>query len=171
MSDGVLTKSGRWLSDEPDIVVQGLRLLRENAADDPFFIAGEPAYTVENVSIALLRSWNTEILRSEELARWLRELSSTAANHVARLQGMDPDAALLDFCGTYYPSERMPPFWQREEVSATNFASLAARANSGDDPSRARLLAFLNHDHHYFVARPRVPRCRRTRRIDKSGAK
>ncbi len=147
----------QWLSKEPDIVVQGLRLLRENAADDPFFIAGEPAYTVENVAIALLRSWNTEILRSEELARWLRELSPTAANHVERLRGMDADAALLDFCGTYYPGERMPPFWQREEVSAANFTSLATRANSGDDPSRACLLAFLKHGHHYFVSNPKYP--------------
>ena len=147
----------RWLGDEPDIVVQGLRLLRENAADDPFFIAGEPAYTVENVAIALLRSWNTEILLSEELARWLRELSPTAANHVEGLRGVDADAALLDFCGTYYPGERMPPFWQGEEVSASNFASLAARANRGDDPSRECLLAFLNHGHHYFVSKPKYP--------------
>ena len=109
-----------------------------------FSVAGEPAYTVENVAIALLRSWNTEILLSEELARWLRELSPSAADHVERLQGMDADAALLDFCGTYYPGERMPPFWQREEVSTANFASLASRANSGDDPSRTCLLAFLN---------------------------
>lgn len=147
----------RWLGDEPDIVVQGLRLLRENAADDPFFIASEPAYTVENVAIALLRSWNTEILLSDELARWLRELSPTAANHVERLQGMVADVALLDFCGTYYPSERMPPFWQGEEVSASNFTSLAARANSGDIPSRECLLAFLKHGHHYFVSNPKYP--------------
>ena len=144
----------RWLGDERDIVVQGLGLLGENAADAPFSIDGEYAYTAGNVAIALLRSWNTQILLSEELARWLRELSTTAANHVARLRGVDADAALLDFCGTYYPSERMPPFWQREEVSAANFASLAARANSGDDSARARLLAFLNRGHHYFVPRP-----------------
>ena len=113
----------QWLGDERDIVVQGLRLLGENAADVPFSIAGEYAYTVGNVAIALLRSWNTEILLSEELARWLRELSPGAAAHVERLRGRDADAALLDFCGTYYPSERMPPFWHREEVSASNFAA------------------------------------------------
>ena len=141
----------QWLADEPDIVARGLRLLGENAADAPFYVDGEPAYTAGNVAIALLRSWNTEILRSDALAHWL---SPTAANHVARLQGMDADAALLDFCGTYYPGERMPPFWQREEVSAANFASLAARANSGDDSARACLLAFLNHGHDYFVSRP-----------------
>ena len=144
----------RWLENERNIVVQGLRLLGENAADAPFAIDGEYAYTAGNVAIALLRSWNTEILLSEELARWLRELSPGAAAHVERLRGRDADAALLDFCGTYYPSERMPPFWHREEVSASNFASLAARANSGDDSSKACLLAFLNHGHRYFVSRP-----------------
>ena len=144
----------QWLGDERDIVARGLRLLGENAADVPFSIDSEYAYTVGNVAIALLRSWNTAILRSEELARWLRELSTTAANHVERLRGMDPDAALLDFCGTYYLGERMPPFWRREEVSASNFAHLAARANRDDDSSRACLLAFLNHGHRYFVSRP-----------------
>ena len=146
----------RWLSDEPDIVVQGLRFLGENAANAPFCIDGEYAYTAGNVAIALLRSWNTEILRSEELARWLRELSPSAANHVEKLRSMDADAALLDFCGTYYPGQRMPPFWQREEVSAANFANLAVRANSGDDSARTCLLAFLNHGHRYF-AQPTYP--------------
>ena len=144
----------QWLGDERDIVARGLRLLGENATDAPFSIDGEYAYTVGNVAIALLRSWDTEILRSEELAHWLRGLSPTAAAHVERLRGMDADAALLDFCGTYYPSERMPPFWRGEEVSVANFASLAARANRGDDSSRADLLAFLNHGHRYFVSRP-----------------
>ena len=144
----------RWLADEPDIVARGLRLSGENAADAPFYVDGEPAYTAGNFAIALLRSWNTQILRSDALAHWLRELSPTAANHVARLRGIDPDAALLDFCGTYYPGKRMPPFWQREEVSAANFASLADRANSGDDSARTCLLTFLNHGHHYFVSRP-----------------
>lgn len=147
----------RWLGDEPDIVARGLRLLGENAAGAPFPVDGEPAYTVGNVAIALLRSWNTEILRSDALAHWLRELSPSAADHVESLRGMDPDEALLDFCGTYYPGERMPPFWQREEVSAANFASLAGRANSGDDSSRARLLAFLNRGYRYFVSRPTYP--------------
>lgn len=145
------TEVQQWLADEPNIVARGLRLLGENAADAPFSIDGDPAYTAGNVAIALLRSWNTEILRSDALAHWL---SPTAANHVARLQGMDADAALLDFCGTYYPGERMPPFWQREEVSAANFASLADRANSGDASARTCLLTFLNHGHHYFVSRP-----------------
>ena len=76
----------QWLGDERDIVARGLRLLGENAAATPFPIAGEYAYTVGNVAIALLRSWNTEILLSEELARWLRELSTTAADHVERLR-------------------------------------------------------------------------------------
>lgn len=143
----------QWLADEPDIVAQGLRLLGENAADTPFSLASERAYTVGNVAIALLRSWNTEILLSEELVRWLRALSPSAADHVEKLQVMDADAALLDFCGTYYPGERMAPFWQREEISAANFASLAARANSGDDSSRACLLAFLKHGYRYFVSR------------------
>ena len=147
----------QWLADEPDIVAQGLRLLGENAADTPFSLASERAYTVGNVAIALLRSWNTEILLSEELVRWLRALSLSAADHVERLQGMDADAALLDFCGTYYPSQPMPPFWQREEVSAANFASLADRANRGDDSSRACLLTFLNHGHSYFVSRSTYP--------------
>ena len=147
----------QWLADEPDIVVRGLYLLGENAANAPFYIDGEYAYTAGNVAIALLRSWNTEILLSEELAHWLHKLSPSAADHVARLQGMDADAALLDFCGTYYPGERMPPFWQREEVAAANFASLAARANRGDDSSRACLFAFLKHGHHYFVPNPKYP--------------
>ena len=140
----------QWLADERDIVVRGLRLLGENAAEVPFPIDGDYAYTVGNVAIALLRSWNTEILLSKELACWLRELSFGAAAHVERLRGMDADAALLDFCGTYYPSKRMPPFWHREEVSKSNFASLADRANRGDASSRACLLAFLNHGHRYF---------------------
>ena len=147
----------RWLADERDIVVQGLRLLGENAAEVPFPIAGEDAYTAGNVAIALLRSWNTQVLLSEELDRWLRELSTTAAAHVARLRGQDADAALLDFCGTYYPGERMPPFWRREEVSAANFAHLAGRANRGDASARACLLTFLNHGHRYFVSRPAYP--------------
>ena len=138
----------RWLGDERDIVVQGLRLLGENTAKTPFSVNGEDAYTVGNVAIALLRSWNTEILLSEELARWLHELSPSAANHVEQLRDMDPDEALLNFCGTYYPSGRMPPFWQGEEVSAANFARLA----SGDDSSRACLLAFLNRGHGYFAS-------------------
>ena len=140
----------QWLADERDIVVRGLRLLGKNAAEVPFPIDGDYAYTVGNVAIALLRSWNTEILLSKELACWLRELSFGAAAHVERLRGMDADAALLDFCGTYYPSKRMPPFWHREEVSKSNFASLADRANHGDASSRACLLAFLNHGHRYF---------------------
>ena len=145
----------RWLRDERNIVVQGLRFLGENAADVPFSIDGDYAYTVGNVAIALLRSWNTEILLSDELACWLHVLSHSAASYVEseRLRGMDADAALLDFCGVYYPSGRMPPFWCREEVSASNFAGLADRANRGDDSSRACLLAFLNHGHHYFVSR------------------
>ena len=67
MSDGAADQVRRWLGDERDIVVQGLRLLGENTADVPFSIDGEYAYTVGNVAIALLRSWNTEILLSEEL--------------------------------------------------------------------------------------------------------
>lgn len=144
----------QWLEGKRDIVVQGLRLLGENAADAPFDVDGEYVYTVSNLAIALLRSWNTEILRSKELAHWLRSLSTTAADHVERLRGGDADAALLDFCGTYYPGERMPPFWQGEEVSAANFAHLADRANRGDDSSRACLLAFLNRGHGYFVSQP-----------------
>ncbi|MDE2811343.1 MAG: hypothetical protein OXN90_23235, partial [Gemmatimonadota bacterium] len=129
--------------------------LGENAADAPFDVDGEYVYTVSNLAVALLRSWNTNILlSSSDLSSWLRSLSTSAANHVESLRDMDADAALLNFCGTYYPGERMPPFWQREEVSVANFARLAARANRGDDSSRACLLAFLNRGHGYFVSQP-----------------
>ena len=151
----------QWIEGEPEIVARGLRLLGENAADDPFPVNGEYAYTVSNLAIALLRSWNTDLLLgSGDLSGWLRRLSPGAADHLEgiRRREVNADAALLDFCGTYHPGERMPPVWRGEEVSARNFARLAARANDGDHSARSRLLAFLQPDgHRYFTSRATYP--------------
>ena len=151
----------QWIEGEPKIVARGLRLLGENAADEPFAVNGEHAYTVSNLAIALLRSWNTDLLLgSGGLSGWLRRLNPGAADHLEgiRHREADADAALLDFCGTYHPGERMPPVWRGEEVSARNFARLAARANDGDRSARARLLAFLQPDgHRYFTSGATYP--------------
>ena len=143
----------RWLAgDDPRIVVSGLRLLGENAADAPFSIDGEKIYTAGSLAVVLLRSWDTGALRSDALVHWLRGFNPTAADQIESAGQMDPDAGLLGFCTWYYPGERMPPVWRGEAISAPSLAGLAARAVAGDRPARAWLLDFFQQERHAHFA-------------------
>ena len=162
----------RWLAgDDPRIVVSGLRLLGENAADAPFSIDGENVYTAGSLAAVLLRSWDTGALRSDALMHWLRGFNPTAAGQIERAGQMDPDAGLLGFCALYRPG-RMPPIWRGETISAPSLAGLAARAVAGDRPARAWLLDFFQQERHaHFASLSRyeevaalVDTVRRTRR-------
>ena len=163
----------RWLAgDDPRIVVSGLRLLGENAADAPFLIEGESVYTAGGLAVALLRSWNAAALRSDALHEWLGSFSPNAAAQIENARQMDPDAGLLGFCALYYPGGRMPPVWRGESISAPNLAGLAARAVAGDGSARSWLLDFLQQERYeHFASLPRyeevtalVDSVRRTRR-------
>ena len=163
----------RWLAgDDPRIVVSGLRLLGENAADAPFLIEGESVHTAGSLAVALLRSWNAAALRSDALHEWLGSFSPNAAAQIENARQMDPDAGLLGFCALYYPGGRMPPVWRGESISAPNLAGLAARAVAGDGSARSWLLDFLQQERYeHFASLPRyeevtalVDSVRRTRR-------
>lgn len=163
----------RWLAGRaPGIVARGLRLLGENAADVPFDVDGGNVHTAGGLAAVLLRTWNTEALRSDALVHWLRGFSPTAADQIEHARTMDPDVGLLGFCALWHPGERMPPTWRGEAISAPRLAGLAARALAGDHPAREWLLDFFRQSRYaHFVSLPGyedvaalVESVRRTRR-------
>ena len=145
----------RWLDGDPSAIVQGLRLLGENAADTPFDFGGEKAFTVGNVAAILLRTWDTDALASPELYAWMERLSPTAAGQLRGLRGSD--LGLLEFCSVYYPGDRMPPVWRGEAITVHSVAALSARAHHGDGDARENLITLLGEGggRSHFEARNR----------------
>ena len=148
----------RWLRNDPPTIARGLRRLGENPAETPFRLGGETVHTVGNVAVTLLRTWGT--VASSELVDWMEALSPTAAEQLRGLGGNDRN--LLEFCGTYYPGDLMPPVWRREAITASSLAGLANRALGGDGDAREQLLSLLREGggRTYFESRFQLSRYR-----------